>query len=636
MTPVPGHSSRMSSKPVTRRITAQSGKLATPGSMASSSSTRMHTHKKSGPLAAVGSQSRAGQKPVRGVTAHVPGKESRVARGSDHTGSIHRGVARLSLRMKFVLILAVVTVVVMSALGWSMASITTNFLFSQKLHDGIEIARSIKVIGETIANDMVRLETFEKQAKIVLPPEIKFTPEQVHREVAAAINKTCDWFGNGSIGYSDILAVNFDCAEQPILHSANFGEIDSVVEVGQPFNTITDMRTGGDIHLGKGILVYEGNKASKNGGTIPIYRFKIELDSSFSRGGIPANVRVDIAARSVERVSQNLWTTIGIAVLIAIAVVVVIAHVLAANVTQPLVMLMRDMKVVARGNLDHETKPRSHDEIGVLAMEFNRMTQNLKTAQVALVEQEKAEYELSIAREVQRQLLPTETPSIAGFESAAFYQGAKAVSGDYFDFIPLGDGLWGFIIADVSGKGIPGSMVMAVTRTIVRLVANKHRGHAAETLKETNRLISKQIKRGMFVTACYAILDEGTGILTYASAGHNPMAIYRAATKTCELAQGKGIALGFNEGPLFDKTIQEQTTQLNRGDIFFLYTDGFPEAMDAKNQEFGEDNFFKTISDTGHMDVRACTSELVAAIAAHRGDHEQSDDLTMIAVKSLL
>ena len=178
-------------------------------------------------------------------------------------------------------------------------------------------------------------------------------------------------------------------------------------------------------------------------------------------------------------------------------------------------------------------------------------------------------------------------------------------------------------------------MVMAVTRTIVRLVANKYQNRAADTLKETNKLISKQIKRGMFVTALYAILDERTGTLTYASAGHNPMAIYRAATKTYEMGTGKGIALGFNEGPIFDKTITEMHTTIGPGDAIVLFTDGFPEAMNSENQEFGEERFYETIGRYGQYDARTCIAKLVADIAAHRGEAEQSDDLTIIAVRNV-
>jgi phosphoserine phosphatase RsbU/P len=176
-------------------------------------------------------------------------------------------------------------------------------------------------------------------------------------------------------------------------------------------------------------------------------------------------------------------------------------------------------------------------------------------------------------------------------------------------------------------------MVMAVTRTIVRLVANKHQYNAVETLKETNRLIAKQIKRGMFVTAFYAILDEATGTVHYSSAGHNPMIVYRAATKQFELATTKGIAIGFNEGPIFDKTAQQAQLKLGPGDTFVIYTDGFPEAMNSQNEEFGDDNFYALVGQHGHEPARGLVQHLLQAIAAHRGQAEQSDDLTIIAVR---
>jgi sigma-B regulation protein RsbU (phosphoserine phosphatase) len=172
-----------------------------------------------------------------------------------------------------------------------------------------------------------------------------------------------------------------------------------------------------------------------------------------------------------------------------------------------------------------------------------------------------------------------------------------------------------------------------VTRTVVRLVA-PHRGvKADETLKDTNRLLAKQLKRGMFVTACYAVLDEATGLLTYASAGHNPMVIYRAKTRTAELATAKGIALGFNEGPVFDRTIQVAQLQLERGDAIVLYTDGFPEAMNSVSEEFGDENFYRLIARNGHLSPQGLIDAAVAGVAAHRGDAEQSDDLTILTVR---
>jgi serine phosphatase RsbU (regulator of sigma subunit) len=543
----------------------------------------------------------------------------------------------MGLRAKFMLVLAGVTAAALIALGVTMSLTTNSFLFGQKQHSGVEIARFAAQLATAVNSKLEMLQKLKKTKgfegiELPLP-----TQGQMENEMRTMLDQARDWFGNGDLRYTDVLAVRYDSQAVPEISGSGVGDVEEGAALVKDLPSIYVPKTGQSVGLTQGVQVSQ--RLKKVGGVeIPIYRFKIALDPIFgraSRGDGPANVRVDIAADSVERVRNNLFVTIGIAVFIAIGVVIAVANWLAGNITRPLDILISDMKTVARGRLDHETKARSTDEIGLLANEFNRMTQNLRVAQVALVEQEKAEYELSIAREVQRQLLPAEAPQIAGYDTAAFYQGAKAVSGDYFDYIPLGNGLWGFIIADVSGKGIPGSMVMAVTRTIVRLVANKYQNRAADTLKETNKLIAKQIKRGMFVTALYAILDERTGALTYASAGHNPMAIYRAATKTYEMGTGKGIALGFNEGPIFDKTIQEMHTTIGPGDAIVLFTDGFPEAMNADNQEFGEEKFYETIGRYGQYDARTCIAKLVADIAAHRGEAEQSDDLTIIAVRNV-
>jgi serine phosphatase RsbU (regulator of sigma subunit) len=565
------------------------------------------------------------------------GARSDAAGGKSGKPAKQYGKRGMGLRAKFMLVLSGVTAAALIALGVSMAATTNSFLFGQKQHSGVEIARMAAQVGAAVyarVDFFRKLRSDPKFSGVEIPPPSR---AEIERDLVRYLDAARDW-GGGNYSFSDILSIRFDCPQVPEISQVGIGDLEEAMGGVVNFPSIYVPKIGTKVTLPPGISVREGVKRGGSGGDVPIYRFKIALPPEFgqaSSGNEPANVRVDIAIASVQRVGKNLFITIGIAVFIAIGVVVAVANWLAGNITRPLDMLIADMKVVARGKLDHETKARSNDEIGVLAGEFNRMTGNLKIAQAALVEQEKAEYELSIAREVQRQLLPAEAPTIMGYDSAAFYQGAKAVSGDYFDFIPLGNGLWGFIIADVSGKGIPGSMVMAVTRTIVRLVANKHQNRAAETLKETNRLISKQIKRGMFVTAFYAILDENTGSVTYASAGHNPMVIFRARTGAHELATGKGIALGFNEGPLFDKTIQEQTTVLGPGDTMLLYTDGFPEAMNAANEEFGEENFYQVIAQNGRLDARGQLAKLVEAIAAHRGDAEQSDDLTIIAVRNV-
>ena len=539
------------------------------------------------------------------------------------------------LRTKFMLVLSGVTAVVMILLGVIMSVSANKYLGSQKRHDGIEVARLSAQVMTAMADSITDLEKVDAESAHNSKTFIK--------RLEGYLNEARTW---GTLGTdpSDILAVKFNLPEKfSNLSNCGIGVNEqSSATVSTRFTEMFIPKSGATVPLPEGIQVFTGERFA-DGVTTPIYRFKVELNHSKFGGRAPDGntwdqtpyVNVDINASAVTNAQSNLFVAIFMGVVLSIAITVGVANWLAGNITRPVELLVKDMKIVAAGNLEHETHAHSTDEIGVLAAEFNRMTVNLQGAQSALVEQEKAEYELSIAREVQRQLLPANSPEIPGFQCASYYLGAKAVSGDYFDFIDLGNGLWGFIIADVSGKGIPGSMVMAVTRTIVRLIAVQHGARASETLKQTNRLIARQIKRGMFVTSFYAVLDSRTGQLTYACAGHNPMIIYRGAKRGYELAAGKGIALGFNEGPIFDKTIELHQTMLERGDGIVLYTDGFPEAMNAKNEEFGDERFYDLVPKYGQSDIQTLINGLVGEIAKHRGDAEQSDDLTLLAVRRI-
>lgn len=556
------------------------------------------------------------------------------------------------LRYRFMLVMAGVTVVVMALLGTAVSLRANTFLFSQKQHDGIELSKVAAFIVNAAGD---RLDHLLKKAEGgAIPTE---DLNRVVEDMQSHLRRAATW-DNRKL--SDILSISVSIPVQKYpfsrLNGPWYGEKEVAgADIIRTYSDVFVPKTGERFALSSESVAVSELVADQGQGKVPIYRFKVPLDARFFGKGagnlddpqawnsIP-HLRLDIEITSINRALTNLTIAIVIIVVIATLLVVGVADWLARRVTRPLERLVVDMQIVAKGNLKHVTKPTSDDEIGVLALEFNRMTTQLNEAQGALVEQEKAEYELSIAREVQKQMLPldsTTTPfpdggtfyafsRVPGWAVGAYYKGAKAVSGDYFDVFDLGNGLWGMCVADVSGKGIPGSMVMAVTRTIVRLVASKHLTRANETLKETNRLIARQIKRGMFVTCYYAVLDERTGQLTYASAGHNPMVLYRAATKSYELASGKGIALGFNEGPIFDRTIEMNTTQLASGDGLVLYTDGFPEAMNDKSQEFGDERFYEAVVRHAQLENQLAIMNVVGEIAKHRGAAEQSDDLTIL------
>jgi len=204
----------------------------------------------------------------------------------------------------------------------------------------------------------------------------------------------------------------------------------------------------------------------------------------------------------------------------------------------------------------------------------------------------------------------------------------------YYDFIDLDAEHLGILVADVSGTGIPGSIVMTETRALVKSEAVRTLS-PAETLTRVNRVLSQDIKRGMFVTAYYAILQPQKSILTCVSAGHNPMLVWRKASHTCHLVNPNGLALGIDRGGLFDKTLREETVQLFEGDRFVLYTDGLVESMNQDNEEFGQNRFYLRVRQLADLSSHDFLSRLMKEVEAHQGSAPQHDDITIVTGRVL-
>jgi sigma-B regulation protein RsbU (phosphoserine phosphatase) len=210
------------------------------------------------------------------------------------------------------------------------------------------------------------------------------------------------------------------------------------------------------------------------------------------------------------------------------------------------------------------------------------------------------------------------------------------VGGDYYDFIQIDEDHEGIIVADVSGKGIPGSLVMTMARAFIRMEAERSRNTSpSDTLIRTNRMLAQDIKKGMFVTGLYAIINKKTRELRVASAGHNPMLVWRAASNQVELVNPNGIALGFDKGPVFERSIKEERVSLDHGDRIVMYTDGTVEAMDAANKEFGDEPFQALVRDLAPRDSNQMLNLLVKALDDHRGKAPQSDDITIVTLRYL-
>jgi len=245
------------------------------------------------------------------------------------------------------------------------------------------------------------------------------------------------------------------------------------------------------------------------------------------------------------------------------------------------------------------------------------------------VEQKMLEHELAIAEELQANLLPRKVPQLPGYDINAYYRPSREVGGDYYDFIEIDENHLGIVVADVSGKGIPGSIVMTETRALMKSEGSRTMS-PQETLARVNRVLYNDIKRGMFVTMFYMVVSLERGIVLVTSAGHNPMVLWRAATNTCHLVNPNGLALGIDKGPLFEKTIKEQKIQLFKGDRFVLYTDGVIETMNTNHEQLGQNRFYMKVKQLAEKTSSEFLSILVDDLEAHQGEAPQHDDITIV------
>lgn len=306
--------------------------------------------------------------------------------------------------------------------------------------------------------------------------------------------------------------------------------------------------------------------------------------------------------------------------------------VLGAYLSRPFQRLREGLRRVKEG--ENRVPAMGKDEFGEIARTVNEIAAYFKKSRKELLEQEKLRREMELAQEVQQALLPTEFPKIKGMEIAAWYQSAREVGGDFFDFFPAGKGLLGIAVADVSGKGVPGALGMAMVRTALRLEA-KGNASPAEILCRVNRLASEGIARNMFVTVFLALLDAEKRKLFFSSAGHLPMLLYRAAEKKAFSFNPPGLPLGLAlpEGTSFEERIKVEKLILEKGDFFLLYTDGIIDAADDKGRRFGLEQLVKLMESSTGLSAEAFIGRLKTELAGFIGETGWGDDVTAVVVK---
>lgn len=287
-------------------------------------------------------------------------------------------------------------------------------------------------------------------------------------------------------------------------------------------------------------------------------------------------------------------------------------------------------KYVGMGTSQALLRELTERKEALLAAALDRASEALRAANEELLEKQRMQQELAVAQEIQVALLPKEHPQIPGYQIDSLYKPALELGGDYFDFIPLPGRREAFVVADVSGKGVPASLGMTMARTVLRAHAHFDLS-PAETLKKVNQVITPDFRPGMFITLFYAVLDPLAHNIQCVCAGHNPAYHVRPGVGIQGIMP-EGMALGLPPELYY---VQELDVKMAPGDLLVFYTDGVTEAMNAKEEEYGEDRFMDSIHRHASGPFDKLIESLLNEIQDFCGDFEQSDDITLMILRRL-
>jgi sigma-B regulation protein RsbU (phosphoserine phosphatase) len=299
---------------------------------------------------------------------------------------------------------------------------------------------------------------------------------------------------------------------------------------------------------------------------------------------------------------------------------------------KPLRIITNSLRNVDVRNISFDLSVKSANEFGYLAETLRIMGSRLEMAQKQMLEKERMSRELEIAREIQANILPKSYPCCSQFDFSGMYRSAKEVGGDYYDFFELSENEVGFLVADVSGKSLPGMLVMMLTRDIVIKTA-RYESEPDRLLATINRELLPNIRKGMFVTMFFGILDKRVGHFRFASAGHNPLIWRHGASGEVELLKTKGFPLGMMPSDSFEKRIEKGRIDLADGDCLIQYSDGINEARNNAGEEYGMARFVDIIRDTRQLAPQELAAALAQKHAAFVGEAPQYDDITLLIMK---
>jgi len=356
--------------------------------------------------------------------------------------------------------------------------------------------------------------------------------------------------------------------------------------------------------------------------TVPVVSASGQRLGSAAVGLQRASLERAVAAA---RRQQVLWVLVVLAAGMGVTFLVLTA------LLRPIGVLRAGLERIGTGDLDTPIQLTDRTELGLLADTVNDMARELKVAQRSAVERERLAHEVELARDLQQRLLPTGTRTLGDLTLCGAHRAAAEVGGDYVDLLPLPDGRMAVTIADVSGKGLGGCLVMTMLAASLRALRNEHRSPRA-LLVALEEQLAPTLKPGEFVTMFYGVLDPRTRTLVYASAGHTPLLVWRAAAGEADWQATRGIPLGLMSGSRLAATLDDREVLLGPGDLLFQFTDGYSEAFSPGGEAFGLPRIADVVGSHAAAGPEAAIAALAKALAAWSHDRAPDDDQTVLAI----
>lgn len=246
------------------------------------------------------------------------------------------------------------------------------------------------------------------------------------------------------------------------------------------------------------------------------------------------------------------------------------------------------------------------------------------------IEKERLEKELDVAREIQRKILPADVPDYPNMEIASVFIPAFEVGGDYYDFFRISETKLGFVIADVSGKGISAAFIMAEVKGIFESLS-KTIEKPKEILIKANEILKETLDSKTFVSAAYGYFDFNEKKLIFARAGHCPLFLIRDMNS--KQIRPSGLGLGLSSKEYFEQTLEEFSVDLLRNDTIVLYTDGVTDAKNEQMEDFGDKYFLNVLQDNASLSAQELSNKIIREITVFSSQHNQYDDITLVIFK---